>query len=419
MAPRLPLPGQAGVYAAAQILSALPPFLLLPVMTRHLSTEDYGLVGLFLVAVALLQPLIGLSVGRLAPVWQLQLVPDDLRQRVAEALVASALSAALFGVSFAVLGLATGKVLGLPVFLLALAALSQGLQALVATQLGLWQAEGRSVRYGFLQLLVIIPNVSVSIVLVATFGLHWEGRVAGYLAGLTAGGTVAAIGIWTYLGGVELPTRLEVWATVRKKLLPLAPHGIGLALLAVADRLFAAYWLDIRAVGVYVATLQLAAPLILIGEVSHRALSPWLLEQLKLGDARSYRKSWLVIGSAAAILVLAAVGLGGTILLLSGWLLGPSFRSALDILPYILVANAAGAVALIISTFLLAADRQLLLSAAATIAMLGFGIACGLSIPELTPLRLARCLSIANGLQLSLVLSLTCWTYARVRRRPA
>jgi O-antigen/teichoic acid export membrane protein len=49
----------SGVYVVSNVLSLSVPFLLLPVMTRYLSPEDFGKVAMFTVAVNLVMPLVG------------------------------------------------------------------------------------------------------------------------------------------------------------------------------------------------------------------------------------------------------------------------------------------------------------------------------------------------------------------------
>ena len=57
-----PLIQSAGIYVLANILNSAIPFLVLPIMTRFLSPEDYGIVSMFSVLVSILTTFIGLNV---------------------------------------------------------------------------------------------------------------------------------------------------------------------------------------------------------------------------------------------------------------------------------------------------------------------------------------------------------------------
>ena len=58
---RSTLARSSGVYGVSTILNRAIPFLLLPVLTRYLSPEDFGKVALFTVAVNLMLPFVGFT----------------------------------------------------------------------------------------------------------------------------------------------------------------------------------------------------------------------------------------------------------------------------------------------------------------------------------------------------------------------
>lgn len=53
----------SSVYLFSSFLNSAIPFLLLPILTRYLSLEDYGTVAMFMVMVSFVYPFTGLSVG--------------------------------------------------------------------------------------------------------------------------------------------------------------------------------------------------------------------------------------------------------------------------------------------------------------------------------------------------------------------
>ena len=52
----------AGIYTLANILNNAIPFLVLPVMTRFLTPEDYGTLSMFSVLVSIMTTFVGLNV---------------------------------------------------------------------------------------------------------------------------------------------------------------------------------------------------------------------------------------------------------------------------------------------------------------------------------------------------------------------
>lgn len=52
----------ASIYTLTNVINKAIPFLLLPILTRYLTPEDYGIVSMFGVLVSLVTPFTGLSI---------------------------------------------------------------------------------------------------------------------------------------------------------------------------------------------------------------------------------------------------------------------------------------------------------------------------------------------------------------------
>ena len=52
-----------GIYTLTSIINAAIPFLLLPVLTRYLTPEDYGIVSMLALLVSLASPFIGININ--------------------------------------------------------------------------------------------------------------------------------------------------------------------------------------------------------------------------------------------------------------------------------------------------------------------------------------------------------------------
>ena len=54
-----------GIYIITSIINSAIPFLLLPILTRHMTPEDYGMVSMFLLLVSFATPFVGLNVNEI------------------------------------------------------------------------------------------------------------------------------------------------------------------------------------------------------------------------------------------------------------------------------------------------------------------------------------------------------------------
>lgn len=376
-------------YGAAQGLALLPAFLMVPLLTRVLPPSDYGLIAIFTLAVNLLNPLIGLSIGRVIVLWRFSASASELPLLVSASAAAVLFSGILFAILFLLLSLAVPDVQGLPMRWLVLAALSLIPQAMLSARLALWQAEGQPVRFGILQVAAAALNVGLSLVLVVHLGFGWEGRVLGHLAAISATGLIAFLSLRSsrmFVGPLDPSSSRRAL----RAMLPLLPYGAGVAILAVSDRLLVANWLDLRQLGIYAAAVQLALPVAIIGEVMNRAMSPWLLERQMAAGPGASGSTWPAAGGASGAIVLASAGLGAVLLIGGGWLLGPGFDGALEILPYLIAANGVGAVTTFLSTYLLAANRSGLLSWMMTVSLALLVLGCLAFLPDLDGERVAQ-----------------------------
>ena len=53
----------SGIYTISSLVNAAIPFLLMPLLTRCLTPEDYGIVSMFSICVAIITPFVGLSMN--------------------------------------------------------------------------------------------------------------------------------------------------------------------------------------------------------------------------------------------------------------------------------------------------------------------------------------------------------------------
>lgn len=93
----------SSIYATGNILRQLVGFIMLPVYTRYLTPADYGVVGLLLFAVSLIELVFGARMARAVPKFFYEQPEQDDRNAVlstALLITASASGLAMFGVMF-------------------------------------------------------------------------------------------------------------------------------------------------------------------------------------------------------------------------------------------------------------------------------------------------------------------------------
>lgn len=340
-------------YMASNILNALVPFLLLPILTRYLSPTEYGRIAIFQALVAGLGAFVGLNVAAAASRRYFSLREDEgeLGRYIAacmQILIASGLIVALLVWP---LRARLSDWLGLEGVWIACAVLLSACNCVIHLRLGQWQVRKRALPYGLLQVAWASFNGLASLALVVALRAGADGRIA---AQVLAGGVFAGLAV--FLLRREGSVRgLFRWHPhhVKNALafgVPLIPHIAGAMVFTTVDRFFVQSKLGLAEVGLYLVAVQLASGLGLVFDAINNAYVPWLFERLRtatLQDARQivqYTYLWFSIillvsgllfvwGPDIVVLVAGPsyAGAGG----LLGWLgLGQVFVGM-----YLMVAN--------------------------------------------------------------------------------
>lgn len=353
--------GNALIYTAANILQSAIPFLLLPLLTRVLTPEQYGRVAIFMVLTAVFGAFSGLSVHGAVNVRYFD-KGTDIRRYLATVLLILACSTSVLLLVVLVASPWLTSWTELPFAALASAVLAATAQFIINIRLVMWQVQGMAMRYGLFQVAQVAFNLGLSLVLIMSFGLGWQGRTLGIVCALLA---FAAIGLLTLQ-----QSRLLDWrptASYAKDAMrfgvPLIPHVIGTLFIASSDRLMVAGMLSVSEAGVYAAGMQVGMVVAVLADASVKAVSPWLYSRLAAPDAatkcRVVRFTYMYFAAiVAASLVFAAAA---PHLLL---LVGKEFRSNPEVTGYVAVGGAFGGMYLMVVNYIFLAKRNELLSIA-------------------------------------------------------
>jgi O-antigen/teichoic acid export membrane protein len=329
----------AGIYTASSALGGVIPFLLVPVLTRHMEPTEYGIAAMFVTATAFGGVLTGLSVHGAVTVRYFEpekFSPYTYVGSCVWILVASTVAVVLLTL---LLGNSLVTHLGLPVSWLVVAILASGFMFVINIRLVLWQVTFAAGRYAALQLSMTALHGSLAILLVVAFAAGWQGR-AGAQAIATV--SIGLFALWSLYRAGYLHRRPDS-AAIRDALafgLPLVPHALGGLLISMSDRLVVATKMGLDDAGIYSAGAQVGLVMALLTDAFNRAYSPWLFAQLR--DADAERKSRLV---RLTYLYVGTLFLGvGAYALLSPWLfellVGDAYAQAREVSIWVALGGA-------------------------------------------------------------------------------
>ena len=270
---------QASIYTGSNILSALVPFMCMPVLTRYLTPEDYGVVAIMGSMISFLTPFVGMNIhGAIAASYYHDDV--DFIRFVRNCLGILVLSTVAVSIIVFVFSAPIARYTLFPAdWLWAIVIVCFG-QFLLNIQLTILQVSQKAKNYGIVQVLNVICNTALSIGLIVIFSMNWEGRAWAQVI------TSATFLVWSVVFFRNYGIKgLSFDKDYIKKALsfgvPLIPHAISGYLLTMADRFYIANFVDVATAGLFVLGAQIGQGISLLTDSFNKAYVPWLFEKLQ------------------------------------------------------------------------------------------------------------------------------------------
>lgn len=356
---------ESAIYLLSNVASAAIPLLLLPVLTRYLSPEEYGEVALFQTMLGLFGAFVGLS----SHLFIARQYYDSSSLDEKSALNGSSVQVIIFSsLMLSVLIYSSeewlGRLLGVSPAYLYLGVCVCFSLAIIQIRLVCWQVEHSARKYGVMQvgqggLNFILSLLLVVVLLKSADGRIWAQSAAVFIILVVSVRSLYRDGLMRFF--FVMP---EMLLGVLKFGIPLMPHVLGGFLLVAVDRLIVNSQLGLEATGVYMVGIQIAAGLALVFDGVNKAFLPWLYERLNKED----EKADLVVVKVLYALVLAYLITGVLVSILLPHLLlvlvGERYSSVGDFIGWLIMGQVFSGVYLLFANFILYSKKTGFLSVA-------------------------------------------------------
>lgn len=326
------------VYVFANGLSAFIPLAALPIFTRLLSPEDFGLFALFSVFVTFGRPLIALG----APTSIRRMFFEDKNNFGND--LATALTFPLFGgIGGAFLLSFTGplleQTLNLPTTWLWAALFLCIIQTFVAILTSLFLVHHQTKAYATWQVISVFLTYVFGLAFVIGFHMDWQGRALGQMVAVGLLIFPALYLLFKKFGPLGRPS-----FTCAKPMLcygmPLIPAVISQHVMTNIDRIILAGMVGLSATGLYAVAFQLASAITLVHAGFMAAWEPWLFQRLK----NNKKEDLIKATQAIYFYILGALfAAGGIVLILQPLLtllVSNRFAEAAVYIPWLAIALA-------------------------------------------------------------------------------
>ena len=268
------------IYTFASLINASMPFLLLPILTTHLSPEEYGLLAIIQIFIVFTVPFVSINISSTMQLEYHHLNQKDFAILVSSTLIIPFIAIALVLVFFILTESFINSFLNISLIWLLAIPLIAFMQVLPQTILSIYQISEKPINYGKYQILLAIINFILTIGFVVMLKLSWEGRILAILLSYT---------IFTIIGMYLLIKMNLIVFRIEKKYiyeafklgLPLIIHVVSGALFMMSDRLFISYYLGNSEVGIYAVGAQVAMIALIVQQSFNQAWVPYLFKNLK------------------------------------------------------------------------------------------------------------------------------------------
>lgn len=274
--------GNTAIYGLANLLNGAIPFLLLPILTRVFTPEEYGLITLVSAVIAIMGAFTGLSAHGAVSVKYFDKSIDH-PQFVGASLLVLIGSTAFILILLLFTGDAISNWVNLPKEWLFIAAIASSSQFVINVRLVLWQVKDQPIRYGLFQVSQTLFNLGLSLALVFWAIWGWQGRTWGIaLASIIF--CVIAVASMQKAKLVYWKRNFRYERDVIAFGFPLIPHVLGGVAIAISDRFILTSLLGVNAVGHYAVGVQMAMVIGVLTDAFSKAYSPYLYRVLSHND---------------------------------------------------------------------------------------------------------------------------------------
>lgn len=353
----------SALYVLANAINSLMPFILLPILTRYLTSEQYGELAMFTTWTGLVTVFCGVNVNASANRKYFEL--RDSKNEIAKYIYNCLLVLLTGSIFVLILSLYLAEfisdLININKSFIYAGVVVASFNVLIQLRLGQWQVREKPIQFGIFLILFSITNLLLSIVFVVDLNMQTEGRVLGILASTAAFFLVAL-----FLLRRDDLLSLELSAFYIKDAIrfgaPLIPHLIGVFLLLTIDRAFISNKLGATSAGIYMVAVQFSLAASIILDSINKAFCPWLFNIL---NENSVKKKKIVVKVTYILYFIIIAGVLISFFVsefLVGMVVGEGFSNVAELVPFLVLGQGLRGMYLLVTNYIFYARKTATIS---------------------------------------------------------
>lgn len=281
------------IYILGDVLNKSIPFLMLPIFTRYLTPEDYGIISVFTVLVSILAVFTGLSIHGVINVNFFKMQKDELKVFIGNCLIILNVSTLIVFICVYLFKPIIIERLSIEIEWLILAIVLAFAQFLTTINLLLWTAEQKPKQYSIYQISQTFVITSLSISLIIGFGMNWEGQIISTAIGTIIFSIISFIFIIKRDYLIFQPNKIHIKDALKFGI-PLIPHALALWVKTGADRIMLMSLVGVAATGIYAVGYQIGLVISILVTAFVKAWSPFMMKILSNNPTKEDKKMIII-----------------------------------------------------------------------------------------------------------------------------
>jgi O-antigen/teichoic acid export membrane protein len=272
------------VYTFINLLNKIIPFVLLPIIIRMVSTEDFGIYSIFITLESLLIPIVTLNMpAALSSHYYLDSI--NLREYLSTIVFSLLMACTIFLCIVLIIPESLTNKTGLSAHYVGIAVLTASAMGIINMLSNFYRLQRKPWYYGIFsigQSFVLLSLIILFCSIKGNFIMLTIGRIT-YMAIFTI------ISIFLLYNSKLLTFKFnkEWFKRILKFSIPTVIYSVSAFIFLSSDRFLIKHFLGVEQVGYYAAIFQLASIMSILGASVNAAWMPWLFENLKKNDEKT------------------------------------------------------------------------------------------------------------------------------------
>lgn len=293
------------IYLVTFAVVGVTPFLLLPILTNHLSPTDFGEVTSFIIWTTLLASVAGLSSHGFVSVRFFKIESEKFRTLISSSIVAVALAHFLAAIMVYILFKMLDNILNLPLEYTLFGVVASFFLSVNLLLLTIFQVTTNPLLYLRVRVLQAFIEFVFCVAIIYLVVADADARIYSYALALIVSVILGMI-YTRRLGLLSGQIKQVDIKALLKFSGPLMPHIVAGSIISSLDRLVVSTKLGADGLGIYMVAVQIGMAMIILIDPLNKALMPWLYAQLRKNSEHVRRM--VVIRTYQLFVVLVIIG---------------------------------------------------------------------------------------------------------------